>query len=456
MKLAIVIMAAGMGTRMKSKTPKVLHPILGKPMLSHVLAAVKPLDPVETVVVVGHEADRVQAMLGDAIVPDGAVSFAIQSPQLGTGHAVQQAQALLDSKADTILVVPSDLPLLSAETFQRLVNLYQSGAGPVAMLTVERENPLGFGRIVRDEQGYVQAIVEEAVCTPEQKAIKELNVGAYVFEAEWLWQNLEKVPLSPKGEYYVTDLVGIAVEQGRKVQAQILADPVEALGINSRVHLAQVETAMRQKVNQKLMESGVTMIDPATTYIELGVTIGQDTVIYPHTYLRGNTTIGSGCMIGPNSYIEDSTIGDNCEVRFSVVEQAVMEDKVDIGPFAHLRKGAHLAEGVHMGNFGEVKNSYLGPGTKMGHFSYLGDATTGEEVNIGAGTITCNYDGADKHRTNIDDGAFIGSDTMLVAPVNVGKNSITGAGSVVTRDVPDDSVAYGVPARVKNTDTESK
>ena len=450
MKLAIVIMAAGMGTRMKSKTPKVLHPILGKPMLSHVLAAVKPLNPVETVVVVGHEADRVQAEF------EGQASFVVQSPQLGTGHAVQQAQSLLDGKADTTLVVPSDLPLLSAQTFEKFLVLYQSASSPLAMLTVEREKSFGFGRIVRDEQDYVQAIVEEAVCTPEQKAIKEFNVGAYVFEAEWLWQNLEKIPLSPKGEYYVTDMVGIAVEQGRKVQAQILADSVEALGINTRAHLAQVEAAMRQKVNQKLMESGVTMIDPATTYIELGVTIGQDTVIYPNTYLVGQTTIGCDCIIGPNSYIEDSTIGDNCQVRFSVVEQAVMEDKVDIGPFAHLRKGAHLAEGVHMGNFGEVKNSYLGPGTKMGHFSYLGDATTGQDVNIGAGTITCNYDGVGKHHTNIGDGAFIGSDTMLVAPVNIGKNSKTGAGSVVTQDVPDDSVVYGVPARVKNTDTESK
>jgi bifunctional UDP-N-acetylglucosamine pyrophosphorylase/glucosamine-1-phosphate N-acetyltransferase len=204
------------------------------------------------------------------------------------------------------------------------------------------------------------------------------------------------------------------------------------------------------------MEAGVTMIDPASTYIDLEVTIGQDTVIYPNTYLVGQTTIGCDCVIGPNSFVKSSTIGNGCEVRFSVTEQAVLEDNVDIGPFARLRKGAHLAEGVHMGNFGEIKNSYLGPGTKMGHFSYLGDTTTGEDVNIGAGTITCNYDGANKHRTNIDDGAFIGSDTMLVAPVNIGKRAKTGAGAVVTKDVPDDSVAYGVPARLKSTNTDSK
>jgi bifunctional UDP-N-acetylglucosamine pyrophosphorylase/glucosamine-1-phosphate N-acetyltransferase len=450
MNLAIVIMAAGMGTRMKSKTPKVLHPILGKPMLGYVLETVKSLDPVETVVIVGHEADRVQAEFGDE------ASFAIQSSQLGTGHAVQQARSLLEGKADTILTAYGDMPLLSTQTLQKLVTAYQRSQGALTMLTVEREHSLGFGRVVRDEQGYVRAIVEEVDCTPEQKAIRELNVGVYVFEAAWLWKNLEKVPLSAKGEYYLTDLVGIAVEQGQQVQAELMAEPVEALGINDQVHLANVETALRQKINQKFMEAGVTMVDPATTYIELGVSIGQDTVIYPNTYLTGQTTIGSDCVIGPNSFIQDSTIGNSCQVRFSVVEQAVMEDNVDIGPFAHLRKGAHLAEGVHMGNFGEVKNSYLGPGTKMGHFSYLGDATTGKNVNIGAGTITCNYDGVNKHRTNIGDGAFIGSDTMLVAPVNIGKNSKTGAGSVVTRDIPDDSVAYGIPARVKNTDTESK
>ena len=444
MKLAVIVMAAGMGTRMKSKTPKVLHPILGKPMLQHVLDTVKPLQPVETVVVVGHAAAQVQAAF------TGQATFVEQMPQLGTGHAVQQAQALLNDKSETILVVPADLPLLSTSTFKKLIELYRSGPGPLALLTVERENPLGFGRIVRDGQGYVRAIVEEADCTPEQKAIRELNVGAYVFEAAWLWANLPKVPLSPKGEYYVTDLIGMAVEQGQPVRASIIADPVEALGINNRAHLAEVEAALRRRVNQHWLEAGVTMIDPATSYIELGVTIGPDTVIYPNSYLLGQTTIGSDCVIGPNSFIQDSTIGNNCQVRFSVVEQSVLENYVGIGPFAHLRPGAHLAEGVHMGNFGEVKNSYLGPGTKMGHFSYLGDTTTGKEVNIGAGTITCNYDGVKKHRTAIDDGAFIGSDTMLVAPVNIGKKAKTGAGAVVTKDVPDETLVYGVPARAKD------
>ncbi len=450
MNLATVIMAAGMGTRMKSKIPKVLHPILGKPMLRHILDAVTPLNPVEAVVIVGHQSERVQAMFaGDAL-------FAVQSPQLGTGHAVQQAQPLLEGKADTILVIPGDLPLLSTQTFKKLVDLYQSGPGPVAMLMVERKNPLGFGRVVRNERGYVQAIVEEAACTPEQKAIRELNVGVYVFQADWLWQNLKNIPLSAKGEYYVTDLVQIAGEQEAPVGAEMLEDEVEALGINNRAHLAQVEAALRQRINQKWMEAGVTLIDPATTYIGLEVTIGQDTVIQPNTHLLGHTTIGTDCMIGPNSYVDDATVGNGCEIRFSVVEQAVMEDNVDIGPFGHLRKGAHLAEGVHMGNFGEVKNSYLGPRTKMGHFSYLGDAHTGQGVNIGAGTITCNYDGVSKHKTEIGDDAFIGSDTMLVAPVNIGKNAKTGAGAVVTKDVPDNSVAFGVPARSRKPQADKK
>jgi bifunctional UDP-N-acetylglucosamine pyrophosphorylase/glucosamine-1-phosphate N-acetyltransferase len=335
---------------------------------------------------------------------------------------------------------------------QQLVKVSERSEAPVVMLTVEEDDPRGFGRIVRDEEGYVRTIVEEADCTPEQKAIRELNVGLYVFNAEWLWLNLDKIPVSAKGEYYLTDLIGIAGAQGDIVRAELFEDRVEAMGINTRVHLAGVEAALREKINRRWMEAGVTMIDPATTYIDLDVSIGPDTVIYPNTYLLGKTVIGENCLIGPNSYIQDTRIGHGCVVRFSVVEQAVLEEDVDVGPFAHLRKGAHLAREVHMGNFGEVKNSYLGPGTKMGHFSYIGDTVTGENVNIGAGTITCNYDGAKKHPTNIGDNTFIGSDTLLVAPVNVGKNAKTGAGSVVTRDIPDDALAYGVPARVKESE----
>ncbi len=448
MKLATVIMAAGMGTRMKSQLPKVLHPILGKPLLFHVLEAIQPLAPVRTAVVVGHEADRVQTALEPHLIPE--VSFVIQSPQLGTGHALQQTRPLLEDQAGLLLTIYGDMPLLTSSTLARLVEAAEANWDPIVMLTVMAEDPRGFGRVVRDEQGYVTAIVEEVDCTPAQKAIRELNVGAYVFRGDWVWENLEKIVPSPKGEYYLTDLIGIAVNQGYRVRAELVEDSIEALGINNRVHLAEAETALRRRINRQWMEAGVTMIDPATTYIGLDVTIGPDTTLYPNTHLVGKTTVGPNCFIGPNSYVKDSQIGAGCIIRFSVVDQAVMEENVDAGPFAHLRKGAHLAQGVHMGNFGEVKNSYLGPGTKMGHFSYMGDATTGQNVNIGAGTITCNYDGVKKHPTQIGDNAFIGSDTMLVAPVKIGRGAKTGAGSVVTKDVPDDSVAYGVPARVKD------
>ncbi|GAB4565880.1 MAG: hypothetical protein Kow0047_16800 [Anaerolineae bacterium] len=308
---------------------------------------------------------------------------------------------------------------------------------------------MGFGRVVRDVDGRVLRIVEEKVATPEELSIRELNAGVYCCQSEWLWASLEKIQPSPVGEYYLTDLVQIAADEGLHVATCTVDDVDEVQGINTRVHLARAEAIMRRRINEQWMLAGVTIIDPATTYIEATVSIGQDTVIYPNTYLYGDTSVGEECEIGPNAYVVDSQIGNRCRVFASVIEGARMEDDCDIGPFGHLREGAHLAQGVHMGNFGEVKNSYLGPGTKMGHFSYVGDAHVGPGVNIGAGTVTCNYDGARKHRTEIGEGAFIGSGTMLVAPVSVGRNARIGAGAVVTRDVPDGALAYGVPARVR-------
>jgi bifunctional UDP-N-acetylglucosamine pyrophosphorylase/glucosamine-1-phosphate N-acetyltransferase len=309
---------------------------------------------------------------------------------------------------------------------------------------------------VRDGSGGVHKIVEETVATPEELAIRELNAGVYCFDAEWLWSRIDRIPLSlPKGEYYLPDLVGIAVDEGRRVEAVTSADSAEVLGINTRVHLAEAERALRLRINERWMLAGVTIVDPETTTIEPGVVIGQDTTVHPNTHLRGRTAVGARCAIGPNTVVEDCQIGDRCKVLASVLEQAVMEDDSGIGPFGHLRKGARLCRGAYMGNFGELKNTTLGPGAKMGHFSYLGDAQIGAEANIGAGTITCNFDGKRKHSTEIGEGAFIGSDTMLVAPVKVGKGAKTGAGSVVTHDVPDDTLAYGVPARVKGS-TEEK
>jgi bifunctional UDP-N-acetylglucosamine pyrophosphorylase/glucosamine-1-phosphate N-acetyltransferase len=324
------------------------------------------------------------------------------------------------------------------------------------MLTVVSADSRGFGRVIRTTDGTVQAIVEEAAATPEQLKLTELNVGAFCFSAGWLWDAIHHIPLSKKGEYYLTDTVELAVRNHLPVQAIVTDDLDEAIGVNTRIHLAEASAAMYRRVNQALMLSGVTIVDPKATYIELGVAVGEDTVIWPDTHLRGSTTIGRKCIIGPNTMITDTIIGDSVEILASVLEGAEVEDNVSMGPFAHLRKGAHLCRGVHMGNFGEVKNSTLGPGTKMGHFSYLGDAKTGENVNIGAGTITCNFDGVRKNPTEIGENAFIGSDTMLVAPVKVGAGAKTGAGAVVTKDIPENTLVVGVPARVLRKLNEAK
>lgn len=441
MSLEIVVIAAGQGTRMRSELPKVLHTLGGKPMLLHSIDTAQAVSHKPPVVVIGHGADAVREAAGDR------ARFVVQAEQLGTGHAVLQARGLLRGQSDHVLVVYADMPLLRAETLRMLYEAQQANDGPVSMLTHITDTPRGFGRIVRGGDGHVQTIVEEAVATPEQLAIREVNVGVYCYDAAWLWQHLDQIGLSPKGEYFLTDLVEIATRAGVQVNAFVVEDENEVLGINNRVHLAEAETALRRRVNEALMLGGVTLIDPATTYIEPGVVIGQDSVILPNTIIRGSTTIGSHCTIGPNSMISDSQIGDHCEVQASFVEGAVLENHCDIGPFAHLRKGAYLEEGVHMGNFGEVKNSRLRRGVKMGHFSYIGDGDIGEDTNIGAGTITCNYDGKQKHKTVTGKGVFIGSDTMLVAPVTLGDGARTGAGAVVTRDVPANTLVVGVPAR---------
>lgn len=444
MQLAHVILAAGQGTRMKSRLPKVLHPILDKPMILYAVETALRVSPQPPVLVIGHGADAVQATVGER------ARYVVQEEQLGTGHAVLQARPLLEGNVDAVLVTYGDMPLLRVETLRHLVQEHAQTRATITMLTAVLDNPRGYGRILRDATGNVVGIVEEVDATPEQRAIRELNVGIYVFDAAWLWEHLPRVQPSPvKGEYYLTDLVGMAVAEGRPVRALPVDDTEEVLGVNTRVHLAEVTRALQRRVNRVWMLAGVTMVDPESTYIGTDVRLGSDVVIHPQTYIYGQTTIGEGSEIGPQTYIVSSQVGRNCRVFYSVLEHAVLEDEVDIGPFGHLRKGAHLARGVHMGNFGEVKNSYLGPGTKMGHFSYVGDAEVGANVNIGAGTITCNYDGKRKHKTIIEDDVFIGSDTMLVAPVRIGRGARTGAGSVVTRDIPPYTLAYGVPAKPK-------
>jgi len=442
-KTSIVILAAGQSTRMKSELAKVLHPLAGKPLVQYAVETATQLTSKKPLLVVGHGADEVRRAVGDQVI------YVEQREQLGTGHAVLQARPLLEGQHETVVVCYADMPLLSTDTLSRLVELHSKGKGPITMLTVHADEPMGFGRILRDEGGQVVGIVEEAVATDTQKKIRELNCGVYCFDGHWLWPHLTQLPLSPKGEYYLTDLVAMAVAEGQAVEALKISDVTEVLGINDRTHLAQAEAVVRKRINERWMLEGVTLLDPTLIFIDATVRIGQDTIIYPNTYLQGATTIGRQCRLGPNTIVRNSTVGDGCTIEASVIEGAILEEDVDVGPFSHLRKGAHLATGVHVGNFGEVKNSYLGPGTKMGHFSYLGDATVGREVNIGAGTITCNYDGQRKHPTIIEDGAFIGSDTMLVAPVRVGAGAKIGAGSVVTHDIPPGSVAYGVPARVR-------
>ncbi|MCX6067749.1 MAG: bifunctional UDP-N-acetylglucosamine diphosphorylase/glucosamine-1-phosphate N-acetyltransferase GlmU [Chloroflexi bacterium] len=441
MKVTVVLLAAGQGTRMKSDLPKMLHPVCGQPIVFHALAAAKAASTETPVVVIGHGADAVRKALGQA------ARCVVQEQQLGTGHAVLQASSLLKDQTDYVLVTYGDMPLLRAETLQKLVEVQQANPGPLTMLTVVHDNPRGFGRVLRKADGTVAAVVEEFVATPEQLAINELNVGAYCFRADWLWQALQRIQVSPKGEYFLTDTVEVAVKDNLPVQAISTDDFSETIGVNTRIHLAEAEAAMRLRINQRHMLAGVSFIDPASTYIEAEVSLGRDTVVWPNTYLFGKTSIGQNCQIGPNSHIRDTMIGNGCTVLMSVLEGAVLEDDVDMGPFARLRKGAYLSKGVHMGNFGEVKDSRLGPGVKMGHFSYIGNATIGAETNIGAGTITCNFDGEIKHPTIIGEGVFIGSDTMLVAPVTLGDGARTGAGSVVTRDIPADTLAVGVPAR---------
>ncbi len=435
---------------MKSKLPKVLHKVAGKPLVQHAVNLATAVGDATPVVIVGHGADDVKAALGDT------AQFALQADQLGTGHAVMQTEDLLKGQVDQVLVWAADMPLLTAETLQSVIDTQAKNSGPITMSTIIAENPRGFGRIVRQTNQSVAAIVEHADCTPAQLEIKELNVGVYCFDAAWLWENLHNIEKSPKGEYYLTDLIAMAVGQGSRVEAVILEDNTEAIGINTRVHLAEAEKLLRQRTNQYWMDAGVTLVDPDTTYISLDSTIGTDTVILPNTHIEGATAIGENCTVGPNTIIRDCTIGNYCEIEASVLEEATMENHVDIGPFGHLRKGAHLADGVHMGNFGEVKKSYLGPGVKVGHFSYIGDATIGENTNIGAGTITCNFaSDKTKHRTEIGKDAFIGSDSMLVAPLTIGDRARTGAGSVVTKNVPEDATAVGVPARVIKKRKES-
>ncbi|MDF2926288.1 MAG: glmU [Paenibacillaceae bacterium] len=430
MNIFSIVLAAGQGKRMKSKLYKVLHPVCGKPMVGHVMDAVEGLDSKRNVVVVGHGADTVRQFLGDR------AEYALQAEQLGTGHAVLQAGPLLQEQTGTTLVVCGDTPLVRGETLREMLKLHQEAGAAVLVLTAELANPHGYGRVLRDGSGRVTGIVEQKDCTEEQDAVREINTGTYCFDNKKLFAALAKVTNhNAQNEYYLTDVVRILEQEGERVLAYCTDDASEAIGVNDRVALAEAERLMRERIVREHMLNGVTVTDPAQTYIDRDVRIGADTVLLPGCSLRGQTVIGGDCLIGPGTEITDSTVGDGVAIKQSVLLEAVVGNKVSIGPFAYLRPGARLADSVKVGDFVEIKNSVIGEGSKVPHLSYVGDSVVGAHTNIGCGVITANYDGFNKSTTEIGDHAFIGSNVNLIAPVKIGDGAFVVAGSTITKEV---------------------
>jgi bifunctional UDP-N-acetylglucosamine pyrophosphorylase/glucosamine-1-phosphate N-acetyltransferase len=423
------------------RVPKVLHRVCGRPMLAYVIDAAREALGTPPLVVYSPVTESLRDVFADV------VDFALQEAPQGTGDAVRAALAELEPGARDVLVLNGDIPLLTAASVARLAAAHASSGAAMTIATMRPVDPSRYGRVVRESAG-IRQIVEEADATEDELAIGEVNAGLYAFQAAWLRESIGQLRPSAGGELYITDLVALAVAKGRAV-ASVELPAAEVEGLDHRAKLAWAEAQLRQAINRRLMLGGVTMEDPATAYIDATVELAQDVTLEPNVVLRGKTSIGRGTVIRSGSQVFDSVIGEDCLIWASVLESAEVEDRVQIGPFAHLRPGSSIGRGAKLGNYAEVKNSRVGPGTQQHHFSYLGDATVGERVNIGAGTITANYDGKAKHRTVIGDGAFIGSDTMLVAPVEIGAGAATGAGSVVTRDVPAGKVAVGVPARIR-------
>ena len=457
-KFSAIVIAAGRGKRMRSKTAKVLHPVAGRPMLWYMLSLARRVVDSRVVVVIGHQADRVREFLDQSKADFEPFDVALQPDQLGTGHAVRQAQAALmpNGKAASkhCLIVNADTPLLSRATVQRLLARHEKEKAVLTLLSTELAEPRGYGRVVRGAKGQVVKVVEETDATRAERAIHEVNAGTYVVDTSFLFKALARVRAqNAQGEYYLTDVVGLAVAEGRKVAGLKTPDSHECLGVNTREHLACVEEAMRDRIRARWLNAGVTMLDPRTTFIDDTVTIGMDTVLYPGVMLEGQTQIGPGCVIRSASRVTNSVIGKAVTIQdSSVVDHAVIEDHAVIGPFAHVRPGSVLRKQSKVGNFVEVKNTELGAGSKANHLTYLGDTTVGKRVNIGAGTITCNYDGYNKDRTTIEDEAFIGSDTQLIAPVNVGKGAVVGSGSTITEDVPADALVLSRSPQITKED----
>lgn len=431
-----VILAAGQGTRMKSKLYKVLHPVCGMPMVEHVANNVEQVGVEKIVTIVGHGAEKVQEQLGSKS------EYALQEEQLGTAHAVQQAASLIEGLPGTTLVVCGDTPLIRPETMEALLAHHNETAAKATILTGIADNPAGYGRIIRDSEGSVAKIVEQKDASAEEQQVKEINTGTYCFDNEALFEALKKVSNSnAQGEYYLPDVIEILQKQGEVVAAYATDSFDETLGVNDRVALSEAERTMRQRIAEKHMRNGVSIIDPATAYISVQAQIGRDTVLQPNVIIEGNTIIGEDCFLSSGTTISNSTIGDRTHIRTSHVYDSIVGNDAAVGPFAHLRPESHLGDEVKIGNFVEVKKAEIGNASKVSHLSYIGDARVGTNVNIGCGTITVNYDGKNKHLTTIEDDSFIGCNSNLIAPVTVGKGSYVAAGSTISKDVPADSLA---------------
>lgn len=444
--LFAVVLAAGKGTRMKSSLYKVLHPVCGKPMVDHVVGTMEKLGASEIVSVVGHGAEKVKETLGDRS------TYVLQEEQLGTAHAVQQAERALEGREGTTVVICGDTPLITPETIQQLMATHKETRAKATILTALLEDPTGYGRILRGEDGFVSGIVEQKDATPEQQQVQEINSGTYCFDNKALFDALRQVDNNnSQGEYYLTDVISILRTQGETIAAFAAEDADELLGVNDRVALSQAESYMRNRLAIHHMREGVTIIDAASTYIGADVVIGRDTVLLPGTMLEGKTVIGENSTIGPNSHLKNAQIGNETTVHSSVVTNSKIGDHVAVGPYAHIRPDSDLGNHVKIGNFVEVKKSVIDEGSKLSHLTYMGDAEIGKNVNIGCGTISVNYDGKNKFKTTIEDNAFIGCNSNLVAPVTVGKGAYVAAGTTVTKNVTEDSLAIG---RVKQENKE--
>jgi bifunctional UDP-N-acetylglucosamine pyrophosphorylase / glucosamine-1-phosphate N-acetyltransferase len=431
-----IVLAAGQGTRMKSDLYKVLHPVCGKPMVAHVIDNIKKLEAKRIVTIVGHGAEQVEQTLG------AKSEYVLQEEQLGTAHAVGQAESALGNLEGTTIVVCGDTPLIRSETMEALIAHHNESGAKATILTAHADDPTGYGRIVRGEDGQVLRNVEHKDATDEELVVTEINTGTYCFDNKSLFETLKKVTNdNAQGEYYLPDVIGILQAEGARVSAHVTNDFSETLGVNDRVVLSQAERVMRNRLAEMHMRNGVTIINPENTYISADAEIGRDTILQPGTMIEGNTKIGEGCTIGPNSQIVNSVIGNETTVHSSVIVESNIGSNTAVGPFAHVRPESNLGNHVRIGNFVEVKKSTLGDGSKSAHLSYIGDAIVGSDVNFGCGTIVVNYDGKKKHTTIVEDNAFIGCNSNLVSPVTVGKGAYVAAGSTITKDVPEDSLA---------------